>query len=158
MKAKFVFEKFTEDSDPIADLGIGARHLISKWMKEKGEEDTDNNALAECANHGKTEWVEYLLNRGADVHAENDWALRSASYNGHVEVVKLLLNAGADVHARADYALRWASGNGHVEVVKLLLNAGADVHASDDLALRWASGNGRTEIVKLLKDHIKNKK
>jgi hypothetical protein len=27
-------EKFTEDSDPIQDLGIGMRHLIEKWVHE----------------------------------------------------------------------------------------------------------------------------
>jgi len=145
-----LFEKFTEDSDPIADLGIGTRHLISKWMKGKGEEDTDNNALVACARRGKTEWVEYLLNRGADGHAVNDLALRYASENGYAEVVKLLLNAGANVHAANDEALRWASNNGHTEVVRILLNAGADVHAGENFPLRYASGKGYTEIVKIL--------
>jgi len=151
-------EKFTEDSDPIDDLGIGTRHKISKWMKGKGEEDTDNNALVACARHGKTEWVEYLINRGADVHTWDDFALRSASHNGHAEVVKLLLNAGANVHDGNDHALRWASYHGHAEVVKILLNAGADVHVGKDLALQWASYHGHAEVVKILQDHIKKNK
>jgi hypothetical protein len=27
-------EKFTQDSDPIDDLGIGTRHLVEKWLKK----------------------------------------------------------------------------------------------------------------------------
>jgi ankyrin repeat protein len=32
----------------------------------------------------------------------------------------VLLEHGADVHADNDSALRWASGNGHTDIVKLL--------------------------------------
>jgi ankyrin repeat protein len=103
-----------------------------------------------CAIYGKLDFVEYLLAAGADVHADNDGALRWASYNGHTEMVKVLLAADADVHADNDGALRWASDEGHTEVVKVLLAAGADVHAKNDWALRWASDKGHTEVVKVL--------
>jgi hypothetical protein len=99
-----------------------------------------------------------LLAAGADVHAENDRALRWASSNGHTEVVKILLAAGADVHAENDRALRWASESGHTEIVKLLLAANANVHAENDYALQLASNNGHTEVVKVLKDHIAKEK
>jgi hypothetical protein len=107
-------------------------------------------SFKDAARLGHTEIVELLLEKGADVHANNDEALRWASENGHLEVVKLLLENGADVHANNDEALRWASENGHLEVVKLLLENGADVHANNEYALRWASENGHIEIVKLL--------
>jgi len=35
MRAIFIFEKFTEDSDPIGDMGIGIKHLIIQYYKEK---------------------------------------------------------------------------------------------------------------------------
>jgi len=47
-----------------------------------------------------------LRDAGANVHVNDDYALRCASYNGHVEVVKVLLDASADVHADNDGALR----------------------------------------------------
>jgi len=56
---------------------------------------------------------------------------------------------GADVHADNDYALRWASENGHKDVVELLLKAGSDVHADDDYALRIASYYGYNDIIEL---------
>ena len=33
MRAKFVNEKFTDESDPIKDLGIGKRRLIEMWLQ-----------------------------------------------------------------------------------------------------------------------------
>ena len=62
-----------------------------------------------------------------------------AAKNGHTETVKLLLDRGADIHAWNDYALRLAAENGHTETVKLLLDRGADIHAGNDYALRYAA-------------------
>jgi hypothetical protein len=39
MRAKFIYEKFTEDSDPIEDMGIGQIHRIKKWLKQYGITD-----------------------------------------------------------------------------------------------------------------------
>ena len=111
-------------------------------------------ALRYASAKGHTKVVKLLLDAGADVHAKNDEPLRSASLNGHTKIVKLLLAAGADVHADNDAALRWASNNGHPEVLKILLDVGADVHAHDDHPLRLASKNGHTEVLKLLKQHM----
>ena len=96
------------------------------------------------------DFIPLAVKSGANVHANNDIALRDASYNGHAAVVELLLKAGADVHARDDEALLWASSRGHAAVVKCLLKAGAYVHANDDYALRKASYYGHATVVELL--------
>jgi len=100
--------------------------------------------------------IEQLILDGADVHADNDCALRWASESGHLNVVKVLLEAGADVHVNNDYALIWASSRGHLGVVKVLLENGADVHAKDDCALRWASRYGLFDVVKVLLENGAN--
>ena len=43
-----------------------------------------------------------------------------ASYNGHLEFVKYLVEQGADIHAEYDFALKYARKNKHLEVVKYL--------------------------------------
>ena len=113
-----------------------------------------NYDLVQASVNGHTETAKLLLKSGADVHTQDDEALRWASVNGHTETVNLLLDREADVHARNDEALRYASLMGHTEVVKLLLESGADVHAGHDTALRWASDNGHTEVVKLLEEAV----
>ena len=111
-------------------------------------------ALRYASQYGHTEVIKILIQNGANVHAENDYALILASMYGHPAVVKILLGAGADVHAENDLALRFASQYGHSEVVKILLEAGADVHADNDQALRWARQKGYTEVVKLLEQYM----
>ena len=49
-----------------------------------------------------------------------DKALQEAAFRGHVEVVEALIGAGADLHAENDLALRLASEKGYTEVVQLL--------------------------------------
>ena len=39
---------------------------------------------------------------------------------GHLEVVEYLVEQGADIHAQADYALSWAAREGHLEVSEYL--------------------------------------
>jgi hypothetical protein len=98
------------------------------------------------------EAMELALQHGANVHANNDGALRWASKNGRLPVVQVLVQHGANVHANNDAALRSASENGHLPVVQFLVQVvHADVHASNDYALRWASNNGHLPVVQFLK-------
>ena len=57
----------------------------------------------------------------------------------HVDIVQLLLERGANVHANNDYALRWASRRGYINVVRILVLHGANIHADDDYAIRLAA-------------------
>jgi len=98
-----------------------------------------------------TEAIELAIQHGADVHANNNNALRWASEYGHLPVIQFLVQHGANVHADNDYALRWASYNGHLPVVQFLVQHGANVHADNDWALRWASIKRHLPVVKFLK-------
>ena len=106
--------------------------------------------LTYCSQYGYIEVVKLLLEKGANIHADDDYALRWSARNEHIEVVKLLLEKGANIHADNDYALRWSAKNGHIEVVKLLLEKGANIHADDDYALRLSACYGQIEVVKYL--------
>ena len=99
----------------------------------------DEPKLWEYAKYGHLEVVKYLVSQGADIHANNERALRRACEEGHLDVVKYLVEQGANIHADNEYALHWASRKGHLEVVKYLVSQGADVHARDELALQCAS-------------------
>ena len=74
------------------------------------------------------EAIRLAIQAGADVHFNDDQALRIASFYGHLPVVEVLVKAGADVHANHDEALRYASSNGHLPVVEVLVKAGANIH------------------------------
>jgi ankyrin repeat protein len=110
----------------------------------------DDYALRLSSQHGYIDVVKFLIENGADIHANNDDALIESSTHGRIDVVKFLVENGSNIHADDDLALRWSSHNGHVDVVKFLIENGADIHADDDLALRWGSRYGHIEVVKIL--------
>ena len=58
-----------------------------------------NKYLIEGSENGRLDQVIIALKNGADIHADNDDALRWASKNGHLEVVKYLVENGANIHA-----------------------------------------------------------
>jgi ankyrin repeat protein len=57
-----------------------------------------------------------------------------SSENGHIDVVKFLVEKGSDIHAGHDYALKWSSQYGYIEVVKFLINADLEYFCKDKLA------------------------
>lgn len=52
---------------------------------------------------------------------DNERALRYAAHNGHLLIVRYLIERGANLHANNEWwALQYASHNGHLPVVQYL--------------------------------------
>jgi ankyrin repeat protein len=62
--------------------------------------------------------------------------LKWSAHNGHIEIIRFLLDNGANIHADKDQALRWSVYEKHLNVIELLLERGADVHINNDELLR----------------------
>ena len=78
--------------------------------------------------------VQYLHEKGVDLHTGDDAALRSSARNGHVSLVQYLLQNHANVHAKNDRALQISALNGHMAVVQCLVQYGADLHLGIEAA------------------------
>ena len=83
-----------------------------------------NQRFIKAAQNNQIDELKNLLEQGADIHADDDNALRFAACYGYLEIVKLLVAQGANIHADHDEALRIAAYNGHLEVVKFLVTQG----------------------------------
>lgn len=106
--------------------------------------------LMNAAEQGNLKLLKELEKEGADIHAQNDWALQKSSRNGHIETVKYLIDRGADVKADDDYSIQYAASNGHTAVVKTLLDKGSDIHAGNDFVLKISAKNRHQETTTLL--------
>jgi uncharacterized protein len=97
-----------------------------------------------AVDHGKTELVQFLLQRGAGVLLNSLYPMSCEVCSRvtcimdskHTAITKMLLAAGADVHIRSstgNTCLHVAAHHEHpVPVVCLLIKAGADIAAVND--------------------------
>ena len=105
------------------------------------------------ASSGKTETAEFLIEKGANVNAADNFgetALMKAALWGYTETAELLNAKGADVNTddnNGENALMWASLGRYSETVELLIAKGADVNSVD---------NGGETALDKVKDFFKN--
>lgn len=71
--------------------------------------------------------IKMLLNAKADIHYNNDAALRNAVNYGFNNVIKVLLEANANVNVDNDYCIETVSSYGWEDTVKVLLEYKADI-------------------------------
>ena len=113
-----------------------------------------------AALEGQRQWVQQLINSGADVSCYSDSGLtplHSAAAKGHDDIARLLIASGADVNAlsrRYGSPLTLAALNGHEDTVQLLLDHRASQSLPDGCglgsALHCASYCGNLYIVEKL--------
>jgi tetratricopeptide (TPR) repeat protein len=119
-------------------------------------------ALRAASQYGHRELVAFLIEKGADVHAQDTIGATALSYaakGGHKEIAALLITKGAMLQPPGvllAYPLDFAATNGHREMVALLLEQGADanaVNATTFTALHMAVLGSRKEVAELLLAH-----
>ena len=54
-----------------------------------------NQTLIEGTKNGRLDHVMIAIANGANIHAQDDWAVRNASRNGHIDVVEYLISQGS---------------------------------------------------------------
>ena len=123
-------------------------------------EETDRTALMLACMNGHQHCVEYLVKRGANIHATTyvgtTAILAAAGVARNLEIVQYLLDKGADIES-ADHAfftpLIATAEKGSIQVVQYLLDHGANVQAVSRYgfsSLNYAVANGHVEIAELL--------
>ena len=124
---------------------------ISKWLLNQGgnvnhDEFTEMTLLMAATVRGDVEFVEFLIDSGADVNlslpAGGETALHKAAIQNQPETMKLLIQRGGDVNRRTKiggktemdfFGTVWGETPLHIaavaadkEVITLLIEAGAD--------------------------------
>lgn len=109
------------------------RRLVKGLNSVRFQHKHLNDMMIWAADSGQTNAVKRLLQHGADVHDQYDFALRRAALKGHTSTVRFLLKEGhANVHAHNDEAFAFARIKGHVETVGCILFYGAPPPTSSE--------------------------
>ena len=117
-------------------------------------------ALLFAAQNGNKAIVQFLLENGADVKAQETVLSRSALHfaaeNGDLDTVKYLAEHGADLLDKDNYgatALHYAAKNNRLDVVKFLVSKKMDYTAKDVRgwsAMHYAAEGGGIDVMKYL--------
>ncbi|XP_046709984.1 poly [ADP-ribose] polymerase tankyrase-2-like isoform X3 [Silurus meridionalis] len=116
---------------------IGELERVKKLLTAENVNSRDiagrkSTPLHFAAGFGRRDVVSYLLQHGANVHAQDDGgliSLHNACSFGHAEVVNLLLQHGADPNSRDNWnytPLHEAAIKGKIDVCIVLLQQGAE--------------------------------
>ncbi len=117
-------------------------------------------ALHFAAQNGDIAIVQYLLENGADIKAQDTvfsrTALHFAAENGNLETVKYLAEHGADIQDRDDFgatALHYAARKNRLDVIKYLVSKKMDYTAKDVRgwsAMHYAADGNSIDVIKYL--------
>lgn len=122
--------------------------------------------LISAAKEGLKDFVQDLLQRGADITASSDkgkTALHYAAANGHTEIARLLLTSGAEADARdreGHTPLMLAAIYGCNQTLQALLDCGANpalLTPAGTSAQQYAENNSHPLAAALLKKADKSK-
>lgn len=99
----------------------GQLKVIDYLIEQGADKQHICNALYQASWNNQPKTVEHLLFKGAIAGYRNDESLLIAASDGSTEVVKILLQYGADIHANDDRALKLAVSRKHDDLTKIIL-------------------------------------
>jgi ankyrin repeat protein len=80
---------------------------------------TKEEQLLDACSTGDLELVKTLVEE-VDPRLQDDKPFCTACVNGNLEIAKFLLEKGADIHAQEDYAIKWSQEFHQDDVVEFL--------------------------------------
>src|SRR3990172_12409974 len=108
-----------QKTEILLETKLGDKKIDWRLIYNKIKSKVD---LKRATKEGDLNLVNILIETNFDPSADDNYAIRKASYHGHLNVVnRLLEDDRVDPSANDNYAIRWASNNGHLNVVNRLL-------------------------------------
>ena len=140
-----------------AAAGVGRLDLVQTYVESATQEELNRGFIWAC-EYGRRDVVDFLIDRGVDLHFGGQTAAHLAAHHGELEILRLLVARGAPLEAKNMYGgtvlgqTTWSVMNSGFEadwpaLIALLLEAGADAREAD-----YPTGNA--EVDTLLRRHL----
>ena len=136
--------------------------ILKRFPSKVNARDINNGTpLMICAQEGREDICELLLEKGAEPDAQNNQgnaALHFCAKKGYLDICGMLLDSGASTEIKnlqGIAPLHEAAREDHPEVCGLLIEKGADVNVTDlqgGTPLHKAADRGHVEVARLLID------
>lgn len=99
--------------------------------------EIDNNyiiqlAAAQCRNG---DLLQLIIDRGADIHANNNAVICYAAHTNAHKNIKILIDNGADINTSNGYLLEYAIMQQHESILQYLLDKGIDASSPEFLSM-----------------------
>jgi hypothetical protein len=146
MRAKLIFEKFSEEGDPVNDMGVGIRGIIEKYKADAGrrirdDADAINSMISDIQppswGVGKIPtdeeytllkaMIEFLVKQNPKVNESGfygvQYALNIENPTRRREILKLVLSTGVKIKTMEDWIYRETEGAANDRTKDLILIA-----------------------------------
>lgn len=97
-----------------------------------------NKSFIKAVKNNKIKLIKSLINKGADISFDDNFALRYSTKNNNLETIKILVNNGLSIHTCDDYILRWGTRLGYYDMTKFAVDNGAYLDACNAYAVVWS--------------------
>jgi ankyrin repeat protein len=132
------------------EVAVRGNHLkVVRVFTDAGIDMRHVGGMALAWSHS-ADMAEFLIERGADVHMDDEFALRIACMFNRPGVVRVLLKAGANARIMENTCIRNAAISGSAEVVQVLIDSGVDPTVQNNEPLVEAATLGHEGVVKVL--------
>ena len=119
-----------------------------------------HESLIDAIYNHNLELTKSLVENGADIHFDNDSALTTAIRKGVGKIIEYLLEKGADIHNVPNTAINegliTAIEEYDYDLILYFLENGADIHAYNELSLSSAIKGGDMQLIRYLLQHGAN--
>ncbi|PVU98548.1 hypothetical protein BB559_001474 [Furculomyces boomerangus] len=123
---------------------------ISKYLIEQGIKVSE---IGKYVTNGfmteDLDFIKFLVNNGADIHLNKDFALQCACHHS-LENVKYLVELGSDIYASKSKPLKNAIHSNNVEIVKYILEKSTKPHPNLGFVFRRVCLKGKYEMAKAI--------
>ena len=133
----FIEKGYLQMDDALEYACVRGKIETVKWLIDQGVNLQIKGpvCLRLAGLNERLEIIDYLITRGLSL---NDDLLKDAAIYDNLKTAKYLIEKGANIHANDDIALRMAVDYASIEMVELLLRAGANGQTGKNYALKIA--------------------